>query len=376
MEILELSWLAWIALSVVTCWLLPGRWRPWGIAAFALAFLVYMDPPSALILAAMAAITWWAGTRGGGRRVGVTAVVVLLLGLLAVFKYSASHAGGFVMPLGMSYYTFRCVHYALERYKKGLPPHTVSEFLAYLFFLPTIIAGPIHRFPEFHRDLRRTRLDGSLLSEGFERVLYGYAKILVVSGWLIQSRLQPWIADLGASQPWLSAYLYMLSAGFMGYLTFAGYSDVAIGVARLTGFRVIENFNNPFASRNIVEFWRRWHISLTSWVRDYLYATVFSLTRKPYLAAMAAMLVIGLWHEITSRYVVWGLAHGLAVAACQWYLRRTADRSRPVSRGRAMLGAFTGWFVTFHFVMLSIVFVMHDFDRAMDIYRTLLTGSR
>src|SRR5690606_35032116 len=159
------------------------------------------------------------------------------------------------------------------------------------FFLPTLVAGPIHRFPDFHRDLRRTRLDGGLLSEGFERVLYGYAKILVVSGWLIQSRLQPWIADLGATQLWLSTYLYVRSAGSVAYLAFAGYSGVATGAARLTGFRVIETFNTPFASRNILEFWRRWHISLTSWVRDYLYATVFSLTRRPSLAALAAMVV-------------------------------------------------------------------------------------
>jgi alginate O-acetyltransferase complex protein AlgI len=376
MEILQLSWLGWVLASVVTCWLLPGGWRPWGIAAFALAFLAVADPPSALILAAMAAITGWAGARGGGRRIGIAAVVVLLLGVLAVFKAAASQAGGFAMPLGMSYYTFRCVHYALERFKKSLPPHTAAEFLAYLFFLPTLIAGPIHRFPEFHRDLRRTRLDGGLLSEGFERVLYGYAKILVVSGWLIQGQVQPWIAGLAPSQPWLSTYLYMLATGYMGYLTFAGYSDVAIGVARLTGFRVIENFKNPFASRNIVEFWRRWHISLTSWVRDYLYATVFSLTRKPYLAALAAMLTIGLWHEISSRYVIWGLAHGLAVAGCQWYQRQRVARADAPAGGRAMLGAFAGWFVTFHFVMLSCVFVMHDFDRAMDIYRTLLTGAR
>jgi alginate O-acetyltransferase complex protein AlgI len=375
MTILELSWIGWVIASVVTCWLLPGRWRPWGIAAFALAFLSLEDPPSALILASMAGITWWAGARGGQRRIGIAAVVVLLLGVLAVFKAASTRGGGFAMPLGMSYYTFRCVHYALERFKKSLPPHTAAEFLAYLFFLPTLIAGPIHRFPEFHRDLRRVRLNGSLLSEGFERMLYGYAKIVVVSGWMIQGQLQPWIADLSPSQAWLSAYLYMLSAGYMGYLTFAGYSDVAIGVARLTGFRVIENFNNPFASRNIVEFWRRWHISLTSWVRDYLYATVFSLTRKPYLAALAAMLVIGLWHEISSRYVIWGLAHGLAVAACQWYQRRNAARANATTGRRAMLGAFAGWFVTFHFVMLSCVYVMHDFDRAMDIYQTLLRGT-
>lgn len=374
MQILELSWLGWIAASIVTCWLLPGRWRPWGIAAFAFAFLAYVQPPSAAILVTMAAVSYWAGTRGGGRRLGIAAAVVLLLGVLAAFKTAAAPGSGLAMPLGMSYYTFRCVHYLLERFKRSLPPHTLPEFLAYLFFLPTIIAGPIHRFPDFHRDLRRSRFTGELASEGFERVLYGYAKILVVSGWLIQQQLQPWFATLAPAHAWLATYLYMVATGYSGYLTFAGYSDVAIGMARLTGFRVIENFNNPFASRNIIDFWRRWHISLTSWVRDYLYAPVFSLTRKPYLAALAAMLVIGLWHEITARYVIWGLAHGLAVAGCQWYQRQRADAG-PVPPRRAMLGALTGWFVTFHFVMLSMVFVMHDFDRAMDIYRMLLTGA-
>ncbi len=375
MQVLELSWLGWIVASIIVCWALPGRFRPWGIAAFALAFLAVEDPPSAAILTIMAAITWWSGAKGGGQQPGIAAVVVLLLGTLAAFKVAMA-GNGFALPLGISYYTFRCVHYALERFKKSLPPHTVSEFVAYLFFLPTIVAGPIHRFPEFHRDLRRTRLSAELVSEGLERVLYGYVKILVVSGWLFQQQLQPWIAGLAPTHAWISTYLYMLSAGYLGYLTFAGYSDIAIGASRLCGFRVIENFNNPFASRNIVEFWRRWHISLTSWVRDYLYATVFSLTRKPYLAALSAMLVIGLWHEVTARYVIWGLAHGLAVAACQGYQRRRAGSKAPSSRPRAMLGAFAGWFVTFHFVMLSCVFVMHDFDRAMDIYRTLLTGGR
>jgi alginate O-acetyltransferase complex protein AlgI len=374
MQILQLSWLGWIAASIVICWSLPGRWRPWGIAACALAFVAVEDPPSAAILALMAAITWWSGARGGAQRLGVAAVVVLLLGMLATFKVASAQGGGLAMPLGLSFHTFRCVHYTLERFKKTLPPHTAGEFLAYLFFLPTIVAGPIHRFPEFHRDLKRTRLSGELVSDGFERVLYGYAKVLVLSGWLVQHQLQPRIADLAASQAWLSAYLGMLAAGLMGYLTFAGYSDVAIGVARLTGFRVMENFNNPFASRNIVEFWRRWHISLTSWVRDYLYATVFSLTRKPYLAAIAAMLAIGLWHEISTRYVIWGLAHGFAVAGCQWFQRRRAARAQPVPGWRAMVGAFGGWFVTFHFVMLSMVIVMNDLDRAMGIYRTLLTG--
>ena len=270
MAILELSWIGWVVASIVTCWLLPGRWRPWGIAAFALAFLSLEDPPSAFILAAMAAIAWWSGARGGERRLGVAAVVVLLLGVLAVFKAASTQGGGFAMPLGMSYYTFRCVHYALERFKKSLPPHTAAEFLAYLFFLPTLIAGPIHRFPEFHRDLRRTRLDGSLLSEGFERVLYGYVKILVVSGWMIQGQLQPWIADLRGRACLSAASPCWRACGTPGWPRYSGHRD------RLSPVALGSNLRSPRSNGQHRRLRASSPISLTRVVRGSLYTPRYS----------------------------------------------------------------------------------------------------
>ena len=128
--------------------------------------------------------------------------------------------------------------------------------------------------------------------------------------------------------------------------------------------------DNPFASRNIVEFWRRWHISLTSWVRDYLYTAVFSVTRRPYLAAVVALLAIALWHEFSWRYVIWGLAHGAAVASCQWYQRRRADRGAPPEG--SWLGRGVAWLVTFHFIMLSFVLVQHDTSGALGVFARLV----
>ena len=372
MPILDLTWLALIVASVLASWLSPAAYRPWAIAGATVLYLGLHEPPSVLFIAAMSALTIASGSRVGRKGFGTGATIVLLLGTLAVFKFAGNEPGGLAIPLGMSYYTFRCVHYLLERVKQKLPPHTISEFLAYMFFLPTFVAGPIHRFPEFHRDFRRSRFSAELLSGGLERILYGYAKILILANFLLSQHLKPTIDQLATDSPRAGAYLGMLVGGFTGYLLFAGYSDVAIGASRLMGFKVIENFNNPFISRNIIEFWQRWHISLTSWVRDYLYTTVFSLTRKPYVAALAAMLVIGLWHEVSARYVLWGLVHGVAIVLCQWYQRRRGqgpDRS-PARNG--IVGRFIAWFVTFHFVMLSIVMVQYDKADALRIYATLL----
>jgi alginate O-acetyltransferase complex protein AlgI len=369
MPILELAWLGWIAAAVLAAWLAPGWLRPWLAAGIALSWLALHDLPSAVILLLMAALTYGSGGRSGRFGLGTASAAVLILGALVVFKTAASPAFGLAIPLGLSYYTFRCVHYLLERIKQNLPRHTLSEFAAYLFFLPTLIAGPIHRFPEFHRDLRRARFSPEHLSAGFERMLYGYAKILLLANFLVTQKLLPQIASLEDGWPWGAAYLGMLAGGFTGYLMFAGYSDVAIGAARLMGFRVIENFDNPFASRNIVEFWRRWHISLTSWVREYLYTAVFSVTRRPYLAALVALLAIALWHEFSWRYVIWGLAHGVAVASCQWYQRRRTERGAAPEGGRLARGV--AWFVTFHFVMLSFVVVQHDAAGALRVFRAL-----
>jgi alginate O-acetyltransferase complex protein AlgI len=371
MPILDPNWMALIAASILASWLSPVAYRPWAIASVTLLYLGLHEPPSVLFIAAMSTLTIVSGSRAGRKGLGTAATIVLLMGTLAAFKVSSGEPGGLVIPLGMSYYTFRCVHYLLERIKQKLPPHTTAEFLAYMFFLPTFIAGPIHRFPEFHRDFRRGKFSAELISAGFERILYGLAKILVLANFLLGQHLKPAIEQLAMDSPRTGAYFGMIVGGFTGYLLFAGYSDVAIGAARLMGFRVIENFNNPFISRNIIEFWQRWHISLTSWVRDYLYTTVFSLTRKPFAAAFAAMLVIGLWHEVSARYVLWGLVHGVAIALCQWYQRRRGTKSGEAPPRNGIVGRFVGWFVTFHFVMLSIVMVQYDTAEALRIYATL-----
>jgi alginate O-acetyltransferase complex protein AlgI len=265
------------------------------------------------------------------------------------------------------------MHYALERYKGTLDKHGFKEFLGYLFFLPTIVIGPINRFGPFLRDVRRQRWDGSLMSEGLERILYGYVKITVLGNFLVASQLGGWIETLRPDHPVLGEYLGVVRYGLNSYLQFAGFSDVAIGFALLLGYRVIENFDWPYLRTNISAFWRSWHISLTSWCRDYVYGSVFAVSRSPALGALATLVVVGLWHEISVRYLLWGVYHGVGLIVWQRFqdLKRYLPTvTHPLGR-RAIDGLSI--LLTVHFVWFSFVLVSQPtLAMAWQVYRTIL----
>jgi alginate O-acetyltransferase complex protein AlgI len=376
--ILTPAWLLWVAATVAVHWLLPRRWRLAWLSLVGAAFLLHVDPLSLAALAALTALTWAACEAGGRSGAVVAALAVALLGPLVAFKSLVASGGGAAavgVPLGMSYYTFRALHYALERYKRTLAPHTLGQFLAYMTFLPTLMAGPIHRFDAFHRDLHAPPADASLAARGLERMLVGYLEVVVLANFLVGARLAPYAASLGGPDDPAAAYLAMVAGTLNGYLQFAGYSDVAIGFALLLGFAVMENFDRPLLARNIVEFWQRWHISLTSWCRDYLYAVLATVTRRPYLAALVTMLAIGLWHELSPRYLLWGLWHGVGIALWhRWAELRARLPTVAAPWARRTLEALAV-LATVHFVMLSFVLVQQPtLAAAARTYRAILLG--
>jgi alginate O-acetyltransferase complex protein AlgI len=376
------GWLGLMALVAAVYAVLSRRLRPLWLGTSCLAFLLGTSPQSAIIVVAMGAVCWMAGQAQRHRGATVTAICVTIVAILASFKVAAQSAassdvGQWVLPLGISYYSFRCIHYLLERYKGSLPPHTLAEFSAYLLFLPTFAAGPIHRFAEFHRDYVAAGSDARSVSAGLERIVYGYVKIVVLGNFLVGAVLVPQAAALGGDSPWAAAYLATIAQGLNAYLQFAGYSDVAIGCALLMGFRVMENFQAPFLAANIAEFWRRWHISLTSWCRDYVYTTIVSVLRRPAVAALVTMLVVGLWHEVSLRYVLWGLWHGVGLAVWQGY-RRMVESGAIGGRGAVLpswMSQSLGVLLTFHYVMLSFVLLADgSLAESMGTLQLLLTG--
>ena len=216
----------------------------------------------------------------------------------------------------MSFYALRCLHVLIESYLDEIQPPPPRELLAYLFFLPTIVAGPVHRYPPFAAQ-EPPSIDGPRVSEALERILYGYAKIVVISNYLLSAKLFPALKQQVAASSAAYQYLDCLDFGLNLYFQFSGYSDIAIAFALLLGRTVMENFDWPLLRTNLVDFWRTWHISVTSWCRHYVFTGVYAASRQRWLGMVATMLAIGLWHGLTLNFVAWGLYHGLGIVATQ-----------------------------------------------------------
>lgn len=352
--------IAWLSVAVLFAWLLPRNLQPVGIALGTAAFLAYASPLSLVILTVSSLAVFFLVGRGRARGAIVVCLVGAISAIFIWFKLKVGAAEGMsgmqrLLPLGLSFYSFRQIHYIFESYQRRLEEHSLAEFLCYLFFLPTIPVGPIHRFPEFLRDLRRRRWEATDLSDGLERILYGYAKIVILGNYLVGKKFELLIRQYAASNSTLDAYLGSVSYWANLYFQFSGYSDIAIGFSLTMGFRVMENFNYPFLAANIAEFWQRWHISLTSWCRDYVYAPLASLTRRAGVSVLAAMLILGLWHEFSGRYVIWGCYQALGVVI--WHRFQAIKQKLPPARGKGMqlLARTASVLLTVHFVMGSTV---------------------
>lgn len=366
MIVQSFGWAFWMFVTVAGYWLTPSWFGRLWLIALTIAFLMIVSMESTAILCAFTLGTYFLARSRGGLGVKLLLAGAGVMGMFIWFKLrvAADISGGLAslaIPLGLSYYALRCIHYIVERYKGNLPPHDFTDFVNYLFFLPTLIAGPIHRFPEFQRDSRRMRWDSEKFSEGLERMLYGYVKITFFANFLVYARLGLYIADLPPEDARWAAYLTMIQEPLNGYLLFAGYSDIAIGFALLLGYRVMENFRWPLLQPNISAFWKCWHISLSSWCRDYVYMLFVSFTRRPAIGVIAAMLAIGLWHEFSYRYILWGIYNGLGLVVWQQFqgLKRRLPQFALLQQPWAkMILHCLSVLLTFHFTMLGFIIVL------------------
>jgi len=348
----------------VVYWLTPERLRSAVLTSITFVLLTWLSPATCFFLVLAVLVAWACKSRFAGNGAAVALASALQLAPLIVWRVNAQlplpGVSEWAVPLGLAYIALRGVHYVVEAYRGGLPEHRFSDLVDYFFFLPTIIAGPIHRFPHFLTDARRRRWNQEMFSNGLERILYGYVKITVLANLLVSTIVAGAIAhNTTAGEP-LNLYLLMFERGLNGYLQFAGYSDVAIGFALLLGFRVIENFNAPLIKPNVQQFWASWHMSLTSWCRDYVYTPTFSLTRARWLGILSSMAVLGLWHEFTPRYLAWGLYNGLGIVLWYFWRRAAGERIEARLAGHALrsrLWYFLSVVLTLHFIFVGFILV-------------------
>ena len=315
--------------------------------------LALLSPLSLVFLAAATAASIFVGrarsplvTRSFVAAVLAAYAVFLLLNLWG----DALSVGHWVLPFAMAYSTLRLIHYALEADRGSLGAHSGADVIVYQFFPAALAVGPINRFGDFQRDLRRRRWDPELFSTGLTRILTGAVKIVILGNFIVAQLLGERIEAMGGIAGW---YLRQLHFWLSLYIQFSGYTDVAIGAGACLGFRLPENFNFPFVARNIGDFWRRWHITLANWCRDYVYMPVLARWRSTRMAMTASMLTIGLWHEASIHYVLWGLYHAFGLTT--W--RAFEGRFRPIydrqSTAARRAWTFAAWVVTIHFVVFS-----------------------
>ena len=304
----------------------------------------------------------------GSRRLRLV-LVLSILAYLALHKYipplihsirgESSPSATFWVPLGISYFTFKLLHFVIDVGRRKKREGEMGDFLSYLFLFPAFTAGPIERWDHF-RGNRETLATRDQWVGGLTRIAVGIVKKFAIVELILRARLQDLDATTLATSPdagALAVWGYLILWYLYVYLDFSAYTDIAIGAARLYGIELMENFRWPIFASNIGDFWKRWHMTLASWCQSYVYLPTIGWKRNPYIAVFATFFVIGIWHGASLNWVLWGLYHGAGVAAfltwSRWKRRRA---SRPVAAPARFAGKTIATVGTFLVVAAGFAF--------------------
>ncbi|MBU1288234.1 MAG: MBOAT family protein [Alphaproteobacteria bacterium] len=376
-----------LPLSLAVILALTGRGHSLAILVFSLVFYYWTSGLLTLLLAGSIFFNWFVGLRLDQCRnkrwlqFGI-AMNVLVLGTFKYAIFFASNIDGIfgsalsphlrwiILPIGISFYTFQCISYLMDIWRRDAEPeNNLIVFGAYLSFFPQLIAGPIVRFKTVIADYHAPKVSLENATAGAARFSHGLFKKVVVadsSGIIADACFALSAGDLTTGAAWLGALAYTVQI----YFDFSAYSDMAIGLASVCGIRMDENFNRPYTSSTLTEFWRRWHISLSTWFRDYLYIPLGG-NRKGQFATYRNLIVVffvtGLWHGAAWTFVLWGLYHGAFLI-----LER-------VTLGRAA-GAIEARFARFVYLLPVVIFGWvlfraESLQQALEFYQAMLVLS-
>lgn len=306
--------------------------------------------------------------------------ITIHLGLLCIFKYtnflisninnifnSNISPLNIIMPIGISFYTFQIISYLVDVYKKKVPPQkNILTLATYISLFPQLIAGPIVRYKDINEELKNRTITLEDTSYGFRRFIIGLAKKVIIANSLgelfnILNNNVP----ISLVSTWLKSLSYMLQI----YFDFSAYSDMAIGLGCIFGFHFLENFNYPYISKSITEFWRRWHISLGSWFKDYLYIPLGGSRRGPLILIRNILIVwflTGLWHGASWNFIIWGLYFGLILLIEKLFLKKYFSKVPAI---------FKHIYVLFIVLISFIIFNSTTIDEAITTIKNLFISN-
>ena len=343
---ISLPYFGILVLSAILYWLLPKQnWRNLFLSIVSLAFIANIDKSAALFVVILTMFTylwgWIIASFSNKKTYHLIAIVSLLL-ILLVFKYLGLFINTWnslndffkllpvfnfeklLLPLGLSYIIFKHISYLTDIYWGIVKKNSFINFLCYGSLFTIYVAGPIERFERLNPQLdTHQKFNQSLISESFERIVYGLFKKAVIADWIGYFIRPVLINQPDHSQ--LIQIIALIAYSIQIYMDFSGYSDIAIGSSRLFGFKIMENFNYPYFQQNISQFWRSWHISLSDWIRDYIFFPLSRVSRDKtwnlLFVPVIAMGLCGFWHGPSWHFLLWGVAHGLAISFYQYWNR-------------------------------------------------------
>lgn len=320
---------------------------------------------------------------GVQRKQALIASIILNVSILVYFKYANFIVDSLhlkelglewravALPIGISFFSFQSMSYTIDVYRKTVRPlDKLSEYLVYILSFPQMIAGPIVRFTDVEKELRSRVVLSSDFLNGFYRFALGLFKKVLIANTLASILPLDGLSDLGM-EGWSSpqAFVAILAYSFQIYFDFSGYSDMAIGLGGMMGFTFPENFKQPYRATSITDFWRRWHITLSSWMRDYLYIPLggnrVSSTARLYTNLVVVFAISGIWHGASWNFLLWGLYHGAFLILDRLFLRKALDS----------IPAFCSRIITFSFVIVGwVFFAIEDFSVASEFISLLVSS--
>ena len=348
--------------------LLPIRWRNGLLLAASLFFYAWGEAAHMVVMLVSIGINYRLGVQMGRqtadspRRTLMKIAVAFNLSMLLVFKYTSflyaslvsvlglqdviSYQPSIHLPIGISFFTFQALSYVIDVHRRQVEPqHKLSDLALYIASFPQLIAGPIVRYSDVQKQIVNRTVDFAKFRLGIERFVIGLGKKMIVANAAAE------IADaafavsglqLSSADAWVGAFAYAIQI----YYDFSGYSDMAIGIGLMLGFRFAENFNYPYVANSVTDFWRRWHISLSTWFRDYLYIPLGGNrngSARTYCNLMIVFLLCGLWHGASWTFVLWGAMHGTFLISERVGLSRVLKRIGPLGHVYTLLTVLLSW---------------------------------
>ena len=316
------------------------------------------------------------------KKIYLALCIIINLSILGYFKYTdfaisiinsiskkeVISLKNIILPIGISFYTFQALSYVIDVYREhNKVQKNIINLALYISFFPQLIAGPIVKYHDIDTQITNRKESLENISYGIKRFIYGLSKKVILANMFALSCdeiLKQPVSELSTILAWVAAVLYTLQI----YYDFSGYSDMAIGLGHMFGFKFLENFNYPYISKSVQEFWRRWHISLSTWFKEYLYISLGGNRKGKYFTYLNLFIVFfatGLWHGASFNFILWGLWHGFFLIIERVFLKKLLEKNK--------LKFLNHIYVIFVFVLGWVLFRANNLTHALDLYKLMFS---